>query len=364
MLEDLGWNAFFEKHFASCHERGLEPALVAGDNKISYQVLTGDGIEHEALITGKLWHQAETNADLPAVGDWVAVEEGGGASEAIIHERLPRRTCFSRKAPGKSSEQQVVAANIDHVILVTDADVDLNLRRVERYMMLAWRSGAQPVILINKCDLIDDSASREMTAALGTVAGNVPIHGISSLHGCGFDVLDAYFRIGKAAALVGSSGVGKSTLVNAIAGNAQQATGHVNTLTGKGRHTTTSREVIVLPGRGIVIDNPGMREVQMWTDEKSLRESFSDIDALAEQCEFRNCKHHDDRGCRIRAALESGDLEEERYRNYLDLENEIANLRQRREKRRMRLVKKAKRDRKVVHRNYADRVDYEEESGY
>lgn len=359
--EELGWNEGIAAEFAPYARRGWLPGRVVRETKINYGVLLTDGEELDCVLAGKLWHEAECDADLPAVGDWVALDRGAGGDEPVIRARLARRTKFSRKVPGKSSEEQVIAANVDLVAVVTDAGPDFNPRRMERYLMLIGKSGARPVVLVNKADLYPPEQSREAAETIRGLGEGVEVHVTSAVEGEGVEVLRSCLEPGVALTLVGSSGVGKSTLVNQLLGDDWQWTAEVNEVTGKGRHTTTARELVVLPGGGILIDNPGVREVQMWTDEETLRESFSDVDELGAQCRFADCKHQQDAGCAIRAAVEEGRLDPERYESYLKLEEEIAELKRRRKKRQMATERWAKRNRKVKARNLEDRIELDKE---
>lgn len=362
-IEDLGWNAFFAKHFEPYAAEGWKPARLIRDNKISYGALLDDGAggfdELEVILSGKVYHDAETDADLPAVGDWVALDVGKEGTDTVIRARLPRQTCFSRKAPGLSTEEQVIAANVDTVIVITDAETDFNVRRLERYFALIARSGAKAVVLINKIDLTSKEQNEEAAAAIRELNPQADVHLTSVIKRKGMKVVRDYLKRGKSVAFIGSSGVGKSAMVNLLLGEEWQWTDEVNEKTGRGRHTTTARELIVLDGGGILIDNPGIKEVQMWTDETTLRERFADIDQLALSCRFGDCKHGKDAGCAIRAAVEAGTLDPARYEGYLKLEEEIAELLKKRKKRQMTVERVFKRDHKIKARNREDRRDIE-----
>ncbi len=359
-LTDLGWNDFFERQFAPFREQGWKPARLIRDNKISYGALLEDGAngfdELEVVLSGKVYHEAETDAELPAVGDWVALDIG---SEHVIRARLQRQTCFSRKAAGESAEEQVIAANVDTVIVVTAAGPDFSLRRMERYFTLISRSGARAVVLVNKADLYDDAQNQQAAESIRALHADAEVHVTSVKKRKGIKPLKEHLKRGRTVAIIGSSGVGKSALVNLLLGEDWQWVDEVNEVTGKGRHTTTARELLVLEKGGILIDNPGIKEVQMWTDESTLRERFADIDAIASRCRFHNCKHVKDAGCAIRAAVESGTLDASRYEGYMKLEDEIAKLRKQRKKRQMTVERRNKRDHKIKARNRVDREDIE-----
>lgn len=356
-LADLGWNTTFEAAFAPYQAQGWQPARLLRDNKISYGALLGDGEELAAIMSGKVYHEAETDAELPAVGDWVALEIGGPGEDSVIRARLPRQTCLSRKAPGRSTEEQVIAANVDVVVVVTDAGPDFNLRRMERYFAIIGRSGAKPVVLLNKSDLFPAKQNQEAADAIKALHPDADVHLTCTTKGTSLRVLRQYLKKGASITLIGSSGVGKSSIINHLFGDEYQWTDEVNEITGKGRHTTTARELMILPKGGILIDNPGIREVHMWTDEATLRERFHDIDDLARECQYNDCKHGSDAGCAIRAALEAGRLDKERYLSYLKLDEEIAKLRQNRKKRQMTIERRFKRDEKAKARKVDKRRD-------
>jgi ribosome biogenesis GTPase / thiamine phosphate phosphatase len=267
-------------------------------------------------------------AELPVVGDWVALEEAGGRGAPAIRAVLPRRTRFSRLAahdPGSDvTREQVVAANVDVVFLVASLVDDLSRRRFERYLTLAWESGAQPVILLTKADL-DPNPARAV-AELTEIAGDdVPVHAVSVRSGLGLEEVRSYLAPGLTGALLGPSGVGKSTLVNALAGEDVMSTGAVRD-DGAGRHTTTRRQLVMLPRGGLLVDNPGMRELHLWLAADGLEEAFADVVELEEQCRFSDCRHQGEPGCAIQAALADGRLDAERWRSYRELRQELAEL--------------------------------------
>ncbi len=362
-LEDLGWADAWAEEFAALAQPGWVPARLIRDNKISYGALyVQDGAfeEVEAVLGGKVYHDAATDADLPAVGDWVALEPGGVDGETVIRARLTRRNRLSRKAAGQSTEEQVMVANVDVVVVVTEAGPDFNPRRMERFFAIIGRCGALPVVLLNKCDLYDREVNEAAAEVVRTLNPEARVHITSAPEKKGLKALKPYFIPGATVALIGSSGVGKSALINQLLGGEEfQWTGDVNEITGKGRHTTTARELMVLRRGGIIVDNPGIREVQMWTDETTLRERFADIETLAAQCRFHDCKHASDHGCAIRTAVAEGTLAEERYQGFLKLDAELAKLASRSKTRRMTVERRSKRDHKIKARNPADRMDLE-----
>jgi len=328
-LTALGWDDTLAEEFEPHAQAGLIAGRVAVQHRGAYDVLTAEG-ELRCDVAGRLYDEAASPADLPAVGDWVAVAARPDEDAGTVQAVLPRRTKFSRKTAWQASEEQVLAANVDVVLIVSSLNEDMNLRRLERYLTLAWESGARPVLVLTKADLSDDVPA--VVAAVESVAFGAPVHAISSVTGEGLDELRAHLRPGVTAALLGSSGVGKSTLVNTLAGEELLETREIRD-DGKGRHTTTRRELIQLPGGALVIDTPGMREVQLWIADEGLEEAFSDVTELFEHCRFSDCAHESEPGCAVKEAIANGTLAPERWESYLKLQRELAHLERRLDKR-------------------------------
>lgn len=322
-LELLGWNDAFAREMEKYREEGYRPGRIALEHKHLYRVYTEEG-EMLAEVSGKLRHQAEGRGDFPAVGDWVALSPRPEEGKATIHGVLPRQSKFSRKVAGSVVEEQIVAANITTVFLVNALNKDYNLRRLERYLLLAWESGAEPVIVLSKSDLCGDVEGQ--VALTEAVACGVTIIPVSSETGEGLDLLLRYVGAGATVALLGSSGAGKSTLINKLYGVDILQTGSIREDDSRGRHTTTHRELVILPEGGMLIDTPGMRELQLWDAEDGFGESFADIEALASSCRFPDCRHHTEPGCAIKEALRSGSMDQSRYDNYVKLQREMAYL--------------------------------------
>ena len=315
-LAQLGWNDELAADYEDHLEAGLHPGRVAVQHRGVWEVTT-ETEDVVAEITGRLRHEAAPG-ELPVVGDWVALKDG--QIEAVI----ARRSKFSRKVALNEVAEQVLAANVDIAFLVMGLDErDFNIRRLERYLTTAWEGGATPVIVLNKADLASDLGAQ--LAETEAVAFGVPVHVVRALAGEGVDALIPYLAGPKTGVLLGSSGVGKSTLINALLGEGRVATGEVRS-DGRGRHTTSHRELLVLPQGGVLIDTPGLRELQLWETDGGLEKAFADVAELLNQCRFSDCAHDTEPGCAIRAALEDGSLPQERWDSYLKLERELAHL--------------------------------------
>lgn len=317
-LEQYGWNDRFAAAFAEQAAPNRIPARVFLEHTHIYRVVTADG-EVLARVSGRLRHHAGSRADFPAVGDWVVLEPVAH-SDARIHAVLPRVSRFSRRAAGDVTEEQVVAANIDTIFLVGGLDRDFNPRRLERYLVVGWESGATPVIVLNKADLVDDP--RPFVDEVQAIAPGVDVHAVSTRAPESLDVLRPYLGFGRTAALLGSSGVGKSSIVNRLVGYDLLRTQDVRVTDSRGRHTSTSRQMVVLEAGGILIDTPGMRELQLWETGETSLEAFADIHELAASCRFRDCRHLHEPGCAVRAALTSGELAQARYDSFQKLASE------------------------------------------
>ena len=337
-LSDLGWDPFFAQQFEPFASQGLEPARVALEHKTVYTVC-GERGDLSAAVAGRLRFEAASRGSLPAVGDWVAIEPPLGEGQARIQAVLPRKSAFVRKVAGAETQEQVVVANVDTVFLVSGLDGELNPRRIERYLAVAWESGATPIVLLNKADVCEDAAAS--VADLEAFAPGVPALPMSAVSGVGLDALAPYLVAGRTVAFLGSSGVGKSTLINALLGAPRQEVQAVREDDRRGRHTTTRRELILLSGGALVIDTPGMRELQLWDGEDALQDTFGDVEGLAARCRFRDCAHGTEPGCAIREAIESGALDAGRLRSYLKLQRELDHL-ARRKDHKGRLAEKAK----------------------
>lgn len=332
-LDDWGWSPFFADQFKSWQKKGYLPARVIRGEKNYFRVCSPAG-ELTVRFAGKLRHRADGRADLPVVGDWVVVEPQPGA-RGMIHALLGRKSFFARNLPGRRKgkgreriEQQVIAANVDLVLIVSGLDRDFNLRRIERYLTLVGGSGADAVVLLNKADLCENPQA--CLEQVKEIAPETPVHSCTALDPQQLEFLSTYLQPGRTLALLGSSGVGKSTILNGLLGEARQKIGALSAAAGKGRHTTTHRELFLLPQGGILMDNPGMRELHLWGEAEDLSESFTDVEELGTHCKFSDCRHRGEPGCAVLAAVAAGGLSGERLASYHKLREELTGLQRRR----------------------------------
>jgi ribosome biogenesis GTPase len=336
-LTALGWDPAWDAVRSTLALDDLEPARIATQQRGRYLLFTESG-ELAAVVSGRFRHETRVPADFPVVGDWVLQRDG------VIHALLPRRTAFSRKTNLGLVEEQVAAANVDVVFVVAGLDTEPNLRRIERYVTVAYESGAEPVLLLSKSDLRAD-LDATLDAVRATVPGT-PVHAVSARTGDGLGILEAHCHPGRTTVFLGPSGVGKTTLLNVLTGT-ERATAAVGD-DGRGRHTTTHRELVLVDGHGIVIDTPGMRELQLWDADAGLSAVFADVEALARDCRFADCGHDAEPGCAIRAALDGGRLDGDRFAGYRKLEREEAFVAKKRD---ARAASDEKRQRKIFARS-------------
>jgi ribosome biogenesis GTPase / thiamine phosphate phosphatase len=318
-LEDFGWNSYFQDHFAKHQNDNLIPARVSFQGRGMYRLITEEE-ELWAEIAGALRHESLDSGDLPTCGDWVLADNPMGWDRTVIRFLLPRKTSFTRKQAGTAIGSQVVAANIDTVFLVSGLDADFSPRRIERYLATAWESGARPVIVLNKADVCFEAPARLAEAM--SLAPGVPVLAASATDGRGMEDILSYAGRGQTLALLGSSGVGKSSIVNRLLGRSAQEVREIDSATGRGMHTTAARQLFLLPSGGLIMDTPGMRELQIWSVDAGLDTAFEDIKALAKGCRFRDCSHQTEPGCRVRAAVAQGELDAARLANHFKLCNE------------------------------------------
>ena len=318
----LGWSPFFENQLASNDRSRYAVGRILEERRNAYVLLTEDGRELIASLAGKLQHDAPGRGQLPSVGDWVCASVRDAEQRATIHRILDRRTKIVRKDAGSVVDEQVLAANVEIVFLVTSLNQDLNPRRIERYLALVRESGARPVVLLTKADLCEDVDNA--LAAIAQVAASVPVHVVSALTGSGLDALSLYLAPGQTSVLLGSSGVGKSTLVNRLLGEERQKVSDIRAQDDRGRHTTASRQLLVLPTGGMLIDTPGIREVQLWIADDGLGQTFPDVEEAATRCRFTDCTHAAGTpGCTVQAAIADGSLSSDRVTNWLKVRREL-----------------------------------------
>lgn len=324
-LSLLGWDDFFQAHYNSLNAQNSHVGRIVLQHKKSYTILSEYG-EQQATVSGKYLHAISSSADLPVVGDWIVFRGEHNSEIVVIDTILPRRTKISRDTGtrlgySRYTDEQVLVANVDLIFLMTALNEELNVRRLERYLTMIWDSGAKPVILLNKADLIADQ-ERVLEEISETIIG-VPIHLLSAKMGTNLNDLSTYLERGVSIALFGSSGVGKSTLINKLVGEDLLKVADVTKYKDKGRHTTSHRELIMLSNGAVLIDNPGIRAIQIWDGELGLLKSFNDIEELSQSCRFNDCKHDKEPGCAVKQAITDGHLLKERYENYLKLQREM-----------------------------------------
>lgn len=309
----LGWNAFLDEHSLKYQNKHFYIGRICSEHKNSYKLLCAKG-ELTAVISGKFRNECNINKNYPAVGDWVAFDLIENENKAIIQDVLPRKSRFCRKAAGQKTEEQVIAANIDTAFIVCALNYDFNLRRIERYLSLTWQSGITPVIVLAKPDLCQDLDKKLLEVE--SIAFGVDIHVVNNLSKDGIKQLEPYCKEGQTIILLGSSGVGKSSLINNLLHEDRMQIKDLRKNIDKGQHTTTHRQMLIIPTGGLIIDTPGMRELQLWDADEGLSNCFEEIETLALNCRFNDCKHQNEPDCAIQQAINDGQLDIRRLENY------------------------------------------------
>ena len=322
-LQHIGFDDWFQEHIETDKLELHEIARVVSVHKDSYMITKGDGAVF-AELTGKLAYTADSSVDLPTTGDWVYVNFYDDETHAIIHDIFPRKTILHRKTSGKTFDLQLIATNIDSAFIVQSLDYNFNLSRLERYLVMINDANINPVILLSKCDLVSEDDIEKKIKSVKDISPQTTVIPFSNESGENIDSIKSLLISGHTYCLLGSSGVGKTTLLNSILGNARFETKSVSKKESKGRHTTTSRELIQLENGAMLIDTPGMRELGNISVDAGIDETFSDIVELAMRCKFNNCTHVNEKGCAILSAINQGELSEKRFQNYLKMKNESA----------------------------------------
>lgn len=321
-LENLklyGWNSFFENQFKKFNEPDFICGRITVENKNNYSAITENG-EILCELSGKLMFTSDENSELPKAGDWVVLQQFDD-DRGIIHEVLERKTKISRKVPGKKTDEQVQITNVDFIFIVQSLDNNFNINRLERYLVMVYESGAEPIIILSKADLCEEYNER-----LNLVKQSYPeikTLAISSFSNYGLMELTNLLIEGKTYAFLGSSGVGKSTIINKLVGEEIQKTNEVRASDSRGKHTTTKRELILLPGKGVLIDTPGMRGLKLWSSEEGMEKTFDEFDMISESCKYKDCTHTHEKGCAVIEAVNKGEISEKKYENYLKLRKEL-----------------------------------------
>ncbi len=319
-LEAIGWDLFFKESFNPYQIQEFVQGRIIQVQRKNCIALTVMG-EIKVRVSGKFRFDALEKGAYPVVGDWVVIKKGFKDDMGIIQAVLPRKNRLSRKVAGRITEEQIIAANVDTVWIVSGLDNDFNIQRIERYLTLVSESGSKPVVILNKSDICNDIDKR--IEEVRRISPSVPIHSLSAELNQGLDILNQYLGKGKTIALLGSSGVGKSTIINKLLGIDRQKVGPVRESDSHGRHITTYREMIIFPNGGMIIDNPGMEKIQLWSKDDGLNDVFEDIKEIAHHCKFTDCNHKSEPGCAVKDALDKGDLDLRRYTHYLKLRKEV-----------------------------------------